>query len=269
MAGGLGSRVQDFLLEVSKGSVAGHYAVNKFGRNIDIDAAVTADIWDGGHSADESLLWVAPTQARVHQLTSTSASDDGDPVGVGARTVKVWYLPDWDTKETSITVTLNGVGDVALPSCVMINRMQVITKGATNVNVGIITATADTDGTVTSKIQVGKGQTNQAVLGIPSTQKFYLNSIFAYLNKAIGAAGLVDIDLKVNGEPSTELLNFVSKHPWGLQTVGSSGMSHVLPVPKELCGDSDGAIIKIQCLSGTANADLSAGFDGVLVDNTI
>lgn len=269
MAGGLGSRTQDFLLEVAKGNVAGHYAINKFGRNIDIDAAVTADIWDGGHSGDESLLWVAPTEARVHQLASSSASDDGNPVGVGARTVKIWYLPDWDTKETSITVTMNGTTDVALPSCVMINRMQVVTKGATNVNVGVITATADTDGTVTSQIRVGQGQTNQAVLGIPSTQKFYLYAIYAYLNKAVGAAGLVDIDLKVNGEPSTELLNFVSKHPWGLQTVGSSGMSHNLPVPKEISGDGDGAIIKIQSLSGSANADVSAGFDGVLIDNTI
>jgi hypothetical protein len=146
-------------LEIARGNVPGISVVNKISRNIEVDSGVTADAWDGGHtvaSGGVSLVWVAPTQARVHQLVSSSTADDGDPVGNGARTVKVWYLPDWDTPETSITVTMDGTTNVALPSLVIINRMQVVTKGAASgPNAGIIKATADTDGTISSQIRVG------------------------------------------------------------------------------------------------------------------
>lgn len=273
MAGGTGSRVQEFLLEVAKGNVAGHYAVNKFGRNIEVDAAVTADIWDGGHtlaSGGTSLIWVAPTQARVHQLVSTSTDDNGDPAGVGARTVEVFYLTDWDTKETSIVKTMNGTTNVALPSLVMINRMKVLTKGVTSSNVGIITATADTDGTVTSRINVGKGQTQQTVFGFPSTQKLYIYGVYAYANKAGGAAGLADVDLLLNPEPSDEILNFIIKHPGlGLQTVGTSGSSVPFHVPKSIFGGNGGGLVKMQALSDSANMDISSGFSGLLIDNEI
>jgi hypothetical protein len=57
--------VSDFGVEVSRG-IAGYSAVNQFGKNADIDIASTPeDIWDAG---DE---WVAPTDARIHNLLST------------------------------------------------------------------------------------------------------------------------------------------------------------------------------------------------------
>lgn len=265
MAGGLGSRVQDFLLEVAKGNVAGHYTVNKFGRNIEIDAATIADIWDGGQATGGvSLIWVAPTQARVHQLVSSSTDDAA--AGVGARTVEVFYLPDWDTKETSIIVSMNGTSNVALPSLVIINRMSVVSKGATSSNVGIIKATADSDSTITSQIRALQGQTQQLIFGVPSTQVFYLSNICAYLNKTGGAAGLVDFDILVNPEPASELTNFLSHHPWGLQTVGTSSMLRLFPVFNKIVG---AAIIKVQAASSTNNMNISAGFDGILVDNVI
>ena len=48
--------------------------VNKFGRNPDIDASTAADIWDGG-PVGGTLIWLAPTAARIHQITSTDATD--------------------------------------------------------------------------------------------------------------------------------------------------------------------------------------------------
>ncbi len=266
MAGGLGSRMQNFLLEVTKGNVAGHYPVNVFGRNIDIDSIAIADIWDGGHTGDVSLIWVAPTQARVHNLISSSTSDDGDPAGVGARTVEVLYLPDWDTKEASVVVTMNGTTNVVLPSLVMINKMEVITKGGTNSNVGVIKATAVTDNTITAKIRVGQGRTQQAILGIPSSQTFYIGRLYANSNKGGGAAGLIDMSLLCNPEADSELKNFNVFHPFALAEGGTSALTISFYVPKIVAG---AAIIKIQGLSGSANMDVNAGFDGILVDNTI
>ena len=252
------------------GAISGRFAINKFGRNTEIDATVVADIWNGGHTtgalpAGTSLIWVAPTAAAKHNIASTSTSDDGNPAGVGARTIRIYGLPDWNTAEISEDITMNGTTNVETAnSYVIIHRMKVLTKGATSSNVGTITATAKAPSTttVTARIEVGKGQTEMAIYGFPSTQKFYLYALYAFANKAGGAAALADVNLLFNPEPDAELTNFLSKHPFGLQTVGTSGLSIHFTVPEEFEGPG---IFKVQGFSGTNDMDISAGFDGILV----
>ena len=261
----LGDPSVDYFIETVSNNLAGITYIDKFGRNIEIDAGVVADIWDGGNTGDEALIWVAPTTARTHNIKSSSTSDDGDPVGVGARTIKVFGLTDWGTAEVAEDITLNGTSNVATAnSYVIIHRMKVLTKGATDVNVGLITATAQTDGTITAQIRAGQGQTQMAIYGIPSTQTLYLGRFYANVNKAGGAAGLVDVALCYNPEPDSELKNFLVKHTFGLQTVGTSALTIPYYTPKKFAGPG---ILKAQVTSGTENMDLSAGFDGVLINN--
>ena len=261
----LGTPPIDYFIEAVRGSTAGVTYIDKFGRNIEIDSGVVADIWDGGHTGDEALIWVAPTTARIHNIKSSSTSDDGDPAGVGARTIKIYGLTGWDTAEVTEDITLNGTNNVATAnSYVIIHRMEILTKGATNVNVGLVTATAQTDGTITAQIRASQGQTQMAVYGIPSTQTLYLGRFYANVNKAGGAAGLIDVALCWNPEPDSELNNFLIKHTFGLQTVGTSAFSIPYYTPKKFVGSG---ILKIQVTSGTANMDVSAGFDGVLINN--
>jgi len=250
-------------LSVARGNVAGQSSLNKFGQNIEVDSGVVADIWDGGHTADESLIWVAPTAARTHQITSDSANDTSG--GTGCRTLRVYGLTDWDTNEVNEDITMNGTANVATSnSYVIIHRMHTLTKGATASNVGTITATADSDSTVTAKIRPTLGQTLMAIYGVPSTQTLYIGRIYANANKAGGAAGLFDFKLLYNPEPDAELTNFLIKHTFGLQTVGTSAFLVPYFVPKKFAGPG---ILKIQCISGTNNMDISSGFDGILVDN--
>jgi hypothetical protein len=84
------SQPDDKALDFYVRAALGHYpnikGVNKFGRNIEIDSSVTADIWDGGYtvaSGGVSLIWVAPTAARTHTIASTDANDTAG--GTGAR----------------------------------------------------------------------------------------------------------------------------------------------------------------------------------------
>ena len=254
--------VREHALDVAMGLIADESESIKFGRNIEVDDTITADIWDGGHtlaSGGVSLVWVAPTQTRVHQLVSSSTDDAA--AGVGARTVRIYYLKDWNTPELIIDVVMNGTSNVALPSMVMINRMEVLTKGATSVNVGIIKATADTDSTITSQIRAGQGQTQQCILGISSLDDLYLHGMYAYANKAGGAAGLVDVSLLYNPEPDAELTNFLTKHTFGLQTVGTSGNFHNFIGKKVFHGPG---ILKISVFSGTNNMDVSAGWCAIV-----
>ena len=162
---------------------------------------------------------------------------------------------------------LNGTGDVdTTNSYVIIYRMHVITKGATNVNVGLITATATSPSatTITARIEIGKGQTQMAIFGIPSTQKFYMDRFYSNMNKSGGAVGQVDVVLLYNPEPDVELTNFVSRHTFGLQKSGTTAFLIPFTTPKILPGP---AIIKIQVSSNANDMDVSAGFDGEIVDN--
>ncbi len=257
--------MSDFNFEVARGGIPGLSSVAKFGRSTNVDSGVDTDIWDGANPTLDQAIWIAPTAARVHAIVSSDAGDDGDPVGVGARTVRIFGLTSWSTKEVFEDITLNGVGSVnTVNSYVIIHRMKVLTKGATSSNVGIIKATAASDNTITAQILAGKGQTQMAIYGIPSTQTAYMERLYATMNRASGATSLVDMTLLFNPEPDAELLNFLTKHTMGLLSVGSTDIEHVFGPPKVFPGPG---ILKVQGVGSSADIDVDAGFDLVLEDN--
>ena len=255
-----------FNLNAAMGNITGISTVNKFGHNHEIDTGTTADIWDGGAATSGiSLIWVAPTAAAVHNIVSTS---DVDSVGLGgALTLQVIGLTSWDRAEVSEVVILDGTNDVATDSSyVIIYRMRVLTSGGTSRNAGIITATATAPSatTVTARIAVGDGQTAMAIYGVPSICTFYMTQVHKNVNKAVGAAGLIDIEIHYNPEPDAQLTNFNTLETFGLQTVGTSSSNQPFPQPIKFVGP---AIIKLQAVSGTNDMDISAGFSGYLVTN--
>jgi hypothetical protein len=255
----------DPLLWIPRGKVPGITGVNKFGDATNVDSGVDTDIWDGANATDDIDIWIAPTVARQHVITSTSASDDGNPVGVGARTMTIYGLTDWDTAEVTETLILEGAFSVTTTnSYVIIHRMQVDTKGATSVNVGVISARALTDDTLTAQINVGKGRTQMAIYGVPSTQTFYMTHYTMSYNKSAGTAGAIDMSLLVNPEPDSELLNFVTRHTQALHSTGTTQIDQLFlpyfPIPGP-------AIIKMQGNGSANDLDVSADFNGYLIDN--
>lgn len=256
--------IQDFDLEVSRGNINGISAINKFGRCPDnVDIGAQSDLWDGADAATGTKIWVAPTTARIHNIVSTSASDDGAPVGAGARTIQVYGLTSWDSTETSEVITMNGVTNVATTnSYVIIHRMKVLTKGSTSSNVGVITATAVTDGTITAQINANQGQTQMAIYGIPSTQTLYLTDYYSSVNRAV--AGAANIGLNVNPEPDSELTQFVTKHVNAINSTGSSYFAQNFSPKYKITGP---AILKVSASGSANNMDVSGGFNGYLVTN--
>lgn len=245
----------DFNLEVSKGNVANHISVNKFGRNEDVDTAAE-DVWSGGGT------WVAPTTARQHNIVSTSTSDTS--AGTGARTVKVFGLTSWGAAEVSEDVTMNGTTNVlTVNSYVIIHRIRCTDWGTAGPNVGTITATAVTDATVTARIEIGRGQTEMAIYGIPSTQTAYMTKYYASSIKDSAALSF-DISLLVNPIPSSQLSGFLVKHTNGGATEGVNKFSHDFKPHFKISGP---AIIKMQTSTSANDTDVSSGFDLILVDN--
>lgn len=254
----------DFALDVARGLVSGMSAVNKFGAAPDGIQTTLTDIWGRANATPTQQIWLAPTTARLHNIVSTSASDDGSPVGVGAHTIRVTGLTSWSTAEVSEDITLNGTTNVStVNSYVIINRMKVLTSGATSICVGTITATAVTDARVTAVILPGRGQTEQAIYGVPSTQTLYINNCTYSMNDGT-ATSRVDFELVVNENPDVQTTNYLIKNTVELTNTGANSFTRIFNPPFKIAGP---AIVKMRGIGSAVDLDASGSFDGILITN--
>jgi hypothetical protein len=249
-------------LEIAEGEVTGHYSVNKFGKSENVDNGVLTDIWD----AAAQPIWLAPTAARIHAIVSTDDNDGktGSPTSTGARTVRVYGLQTWDLAESSEVVTLDGTTPVnTANSYVIIHRMVVLTSGTSGPNVGVISATAADDATITAYIQATVGQTLMAIYGIPSTQKAYMTGFYSSMERDSPVAaeihGHVVYSMDVANQPTV----FLTKHTWSQVETGSD-MQHTWNPYNKFTGPG---ILKLQVSSSANDTHVSGGFDIILVDN--
>ncbi len=242
----------DFRTDIARGNISGTSFVNKYGRNSDIDTATDPeDIWDGGG------LWVPPTTARTHDIASTSANDI-DTTGSGARTIFISGL-DANWAEQSETIELDGTNNVPTANTyTRINRMYILTAGSTGVNEGNITATAQTDATVTAQMTAGYGQTFMAIWTVPAGKTAYLTQYYASVEKAAAAEGVAEMTLVAvyNVDTATKATRF--KHYFGLDTNATSHVEHTFCIPEVYPEKTD---VLMRCNVVSANDfDIGAGF---------
>jgi hypothetical protein len=255
-------RYIDWQLETAMSLNQGMKLVDKFGHAPSGIQTTATDVWSRADATPTQQIWLAPTAARVHAIVSTSA-EDGAGTLTGALTVEVFGLTSWDTAETSETVTLDGTTPVnTVSSYVILHRMIVRSSGSAGPNVGVISATAATDSTVTAVILAADGQTEMAIMGVPSAQTFLMYGW--YMSAIANISGTVRVDAKIlcNEFPEDQPTVFLTKHHESLFGAGTSSHDHKFDVPKVFPGP---CIVKIQALSTVADTGLSAGFDGVLV----
>lgn len=240
---------------VALGRVPGVFPLNKYGRNTNVDATAT-DIWD----LYTQPIWLAPTAARIHAIVSSSIADT--LLGTGARTIRVFGLVNWDTNEAWEDIELAGTTPVnTVNPYVIIHRIKVLTWSTTGPNAGIIKATAETDGTITAQIVIGAGQTQMAIYGVPSTQTFLMDRIYASLNRSGGLTPLCDMTLLCNDTPDALTTKYKISHTYGLMGSGTSHRYVPYTQPKKFVGP---CILKWQAFGSTTDLDVSGGFDGRL-----
>ena len=231
----------------------GHSSVNTFGRNSDIDIADGfEDIWDLGGT------WNEPSASQVYTFTSTSALDTS--AGVGARTMEIFGLDSVGALQNE-TLTLNGTTDItAANSYSMIHQMIVRTAGVSATNVGTITASANTDASITAQINATNNQTLMAIYKIPAGNDGCVTNFFVNLNRSAGATTSVDVILyaKPNGEVwQIKQLN-------GVINVGTSHFNHFYGVPN--CFEPL-TLIKLAADVTADDTFVSGGYDLVLHPN--
>ncbi len=241
----------DFAIEVAKGNISGTTYINKFGRNIDIDTAADEDLWDGGGK------WVEPTVDRVHNIVSTDANDTSG--GSGCKGVTVQGLSSGVV--TQELITTNGTSNVATSNSYgIIYRMFATVGLGSGSNVGVISATAVTDSTVTAQINSGNNQTLMAVYQVPTGTKGYMMSYFTSVNKQTPIGVAVNTCIMVKETGGVDHI----EHVLGLSRDGTSYVHHTFSVPPQF---SAGTILKIRVACSANDTDCSGGFDVVIVDN--
>ena len=255
---------KDYALEVARGNIPGVAAINKFGRNPDIDqaASVTAvnlgrTIWDGGIAG--AVNWLAPTTARTHQIASSDDDDGGGGTDAGALTMRIFGLDSAFALQQE-DVTLNGTTNVPTASTyTMIHRMEVLTTGATGWNEGDITATADSDSTVTAKITANNNQTLMAVYQIPASKTGFMANYYASIHKSGGATKFADVFL----------MSMKDGGPWRVRDATDVGSDANLDVRREFEPYKKfeaKELIQVIANPSADAQDISGGFDLYLVD---
>ena len=246
-----GTRLLDFFFEVAAGNITGLASVNKFGRNTDTDAL--EDIWDGGGT------WVAPTAARIHDIVSTLAADAA--AGTGLRTVRVFGL-DASFVLQQEDITLNGITNVpTVNTYTRIFRLQGLTFGSGQTNAGIVTATAQSDGTVTAQMSAGISQTMMAIYSVPTATTGFLTCYYGSLVSSGGNNDTGVFELLVRPAIDTADTGWLVKHVLGVTKPGQNPFTHFFLPPLNVQGPAD---IRIRATPSAANTDFSAGFDLVL-----
>lgn len=241
---------QNFFVEAARGNVLNNSVILKFGVNTDIDTAAAEDIWDGGG------VWVAPTQGRLHTITSTNATDASD--STGARTMTIQGLDENGALQEE-TVSLSGTNIVTTTGqYLIIYRMFVVTAGSGAGNNGNIDAKAITDNTLTARISITKNQTLMAITQVPTNTEACILSFYANTNKRTGNND-ADVSLLVKEQNQV----FQTKNTQGLLGDSTARFQHYYLAP--FCVPAM-SIIKMQSEVGSNDTGISAGFDYILKD---
>lgn len=245
--------ISDYFTDVAKGLVYKTQDYSAFGINDDIDtASIPEDIWSYGG------IFVPPTTFRIHNIVSTSANDTS--AETGARIVHVYGVTSSGLENE--TIIMNGLTPVSTTKeYIDIYIFHIDTAGSSNTNAGQITATAQTDGTITASINVnGYNTSRKAIRYIPTGYTGYLYDFDGGMQQAT-ASSSADVYLltKFDGEV------WLSRRFHGLSNSGNSHEKDDFKVPIVLPA---GSWVKIQCTSVTNNnTKVQGGFNMILVQD--
>lgn len=158
--------VFDYLIEVNMGHIPGQKMEHWFGDN---DAVGTSeeDIWGNGGTLFHLF------SAETMDIISTDTTNDIS-TGSNAREIIIIGL-DENFIEMNETVTLTASGNTTTQQFLRVFRMYVTKSGEYgNNNAGKITATASTNATVQSSIEIAEGQSTTTHYTVPAGKTAYM-----------------------------------------------------------------------------------------------
>jgi len=230
-----------YLYDIAEGNVPDHSAVRRFGHNANVAVA-----WETVYNVSNLKTYL--TAGERLKITSSSAADDGSPLGNGARTVTITGLDD-NYAIISETVVMNGVANVLTDAFFLrISCLTVTTAGATGYNEGTITASDNADAIILEQIEIQKNTSLCACYTVPAGYTFYVTQ--AMVTEASSKGSQLGFWVRMFGVL------------WTMQrTVVLLDSGSVLPmtIPMKLPSKTD---IEIRAKAVLAGANVTAGFEG-------
>jgi len=245
---------EPFELQVSRGQIAYHESLFKFGFNPDVDDSLETVWAEGG-------LYSYLSSATVLKVSSSSANDTS--AGTGARTVELFGL-DADYDEINETVTLSGQTAVnTTQSFLRVNRMIVRSAGTGGTNAGVIyagtgTVTAGVPANKYATVAAGDGQSLMALWTVPRGYTAYVTQ--------------TDITVATIQNNKYATITFLAR-PFGEVfqvkdkfVKSESGHNQVYTFPLKFEEKTD---LEMRCIGDSAGADIAiaAAFDLVYIQN--
>ena len=246
-------------LDAPAGNIVGTRSVNKFGNNAALATGTTETIWDG------SNLYTFPSTAAITHIRAAvdSATTQGMEVEVQGLDT------NWDLSVFTHTLDpTNSTTEVPLVTAGenlrRVFRMKVKDASLADQNIWI-GATGMTAATAKGIITAGNNQTLMAIYTVPNGKSAYITNYYASLNKDAGG-GDPDVVVKMWHIDNTNGYAKQIKHILGIDSNASSYFSHRFDPYYKVTAKTD---VYLDCtnLSGSASADVSAGFDLYLIDD--
>jgi hypothetical protein len=250
-------KTEPFELQVSRGQIAYHKPIFKFGFNpLIVDSLET--VW-----AEGGLYSYLGSATTLYVSSSATADDAG---GTGATNVTVSGL-DANYNEVSVTVDLDGQTGVQLGDAsnwIRVNRIVVNTAGSGGANAGVIYVgdeATPSSGVPTNKyatVAIGDNQTLMALWTVPAGYTAYLEQTDITVNtEANNKFGNVHVVTRPFGQV------FQVKDKFTIQN-GSHHQEYKFPLKFEEKTD-----IEVRAIGSSSNANLavSAGLDFVYLQN--
>jgi len=241
-----------FDLETAKGIIPGTAGLNKFGRNVDVAGATHEIIWDGHATA-----LTFPTVAA--QLTITSSGDD-DAAGTAAQSITIQGVDaNWDL--LSETIDLDATSDAtSVGSYLRVFRAFVASVGAaTEWNDNDIDILSGAN--LLARISATMGQTLMAVYSVPVNKSLYITDYYFSLLRSTGATAVAaEVDMHTRDSVTGVTL---LKHTLGGLNTGGTPFPFEFTPPFKVSEKTD----VWMDASSSAAADISAGFNGYLIDD--
>lgn len=214
-------------------------------------AVVTVTAVANGTAANSYTLAADTDSATASGATLSGGRADG----TGARTVLVKGL-DASYNQAEETVTLNGTSNVATTTAyVRIQEMRVVTAGSGGAAAGNITATAQTDATVSATIIAANNRTLGACRTVPAGFTGYVLGLTASQVSEASQAGTLKLLARRTGEV------FVTEDVMGVHSDGEQSRRYATPLMFPEKTD-----IKLRA-AAPDNTSFSAAFDLLLVKN--
>lgn len=253
MAAYIPALIQDYMVEISSGSIIGGSTVNKFGQNHSIASGATEDVWDG------SINYTFPTTASITHIRSAVNSVITQSSTIEVQGLDVSWALVVQTKDLDAT---DSTTEIALDTpLIRIFRMKVLENAVMDQDIWA----GDADFVVADAkaiIETGNNQTLMAIYTVPAGKTAYITKYYASTTESTGKEPK-STEIRLWTADRDNGYEFQLKHAMGIPKAGS-GIEHCFEPYMKVNEKTD---IKITGTAIDEIANVAAGFDIILIDN--